>query len=204
MSSGALAATGVLFAAVLVFSDVSDPAHEAWRDPLSFFGSPEAPRPQLFNLVLAALGVAVVFWAAVRAGTGPRPALALVAAAGVAMMLLALWPIDCSPIDVFCEVVIRGRAVSDAHVAHSVVALVFFVLLGAITVASCWPLVRSGDRRRLAGAVLVVGSLACALVIVRPFSPGAGLTQLVALSCAVGGLALGLSTARTTGTPTGP
>jgi hypothetical membrane protein len=179
-------ASAFLFGTVAL-SDIADSQHSVIRDPVSFFGSPTAPYPALFNGGLAALGVSTVAWALVWRHRLPTTTWCLLGAIGVLAAFLALWPIDCSPADELCEVLIRGRVVSRSHNLHSVVALGFFVSLALLasverlranrtrgTIGSQW------RRSAAAGATV----LATILLVARPFSAGAGVLELVVLASA--------------------
>ncbi len=182
-----LSAVSLLLA--IGIGDQADQGHGVWRDPLSYFGVATAPHPLAFRLTLGAVGIFAVAWVVVHAvqlGAAVRVASG---AAALSTIGLALWPIDCSPVDDLCEVLIRGRAVSASHNAHSVFAVVLFVALALIAVIVAVSAVRAG--RHLSWALSVgalLGVAASATVLLRPFAAGSGIAEVVAVVVAAAAL----------------
>jgi hypothetical membrane protein len=189
VASIAVLAAAVNLLVVLVASDVADSDHQAWSDPISYFGSAGAPYPSAFNASLALVGLTTLGWSVTCWWSGRRLLATATTIAGVTLVLLVLWPIDCSPVDDLCEVLIRGRVVSGRHLAHSYVALIFFIALFAVTVIAGRQTRRSssGAWRRAVASVFIVLSVAALLVIVgRPFGGGSGAAEILAVVVAVG------------------
>lgn len=193
ITSIGLAFSMVALAVALVRSDLADDTHHLWRDPISFFGAPSAPHPGIVNALLATVGVALVAWSVVRVAGARDVRYVLSGAAGALAVLVAVWPIDCSPVDGLCEVMIRGRLVSASHDAHSVVGLSLFVLLVAITGVTLWRLRRDwpGGRTMLAAGCVVIASVALVLLVTRPFAAGQAVLEVLLAGAATVAMALG-------------
>lgn len=174
---------------VIALGDGADGGHAVWRDPLSYFGAARAPYPWAFRFSLAAVGVFAGLWVVAHATQLGMVVRVAGGAAALSTVGLAAWPIDCSPVDDLCEVLIRGRAVSASHNAHSVFAVVLFVALGVIAVAVAISNARVGLRSgwwlRI-GAVIAVGSASA--VLFRPFAPGSAVAEVTTVVLA--GIAL--------------
>ncbi len=162
--------------------DQADSGHAVWRDPLSYFGASAAPYPLAFRVSLAAVGVFAGLWVVAHAAQLGRVVRLASGAAALSTVGLAVWPIDCSPVDDLCEVFIRGRVVSASHNTHSVFAVVLFVALAAIAVAVAMSISRAGLPSGWLGwigaAVAVVSS---AFVLLRPFAAGSGVAEVIAV-----------------------
>lgn len=179
-----LTATALVLVAAL--GDANDSTHGVWRDPISYFGSPDAPHTTAFNYALGATGLAIVVRSALLLARGPTVPAALYAIVGLSVALLAVWPIDCSPVDGICEVAIRVRTTSTSHRIHARLGVVLFVTLAAIPVETAWCLRRSAaSRRALAVVTAVVGVGGAIAVLIRQFEPGSGATELLVILAAI-------------------
>lgn len=179
-----LAGCGVFLLVAWVASASADGAHGLVRDPISYFGADAAPYPGLVNLAIGATGIAMIAWALSRWSSWPRPATVLVGIVGASSVLLALFPIDCSPADGLCAALIRARAVTVSHDVHSIAALILFAAMStiAVTAAGRAFVAAPGPAGRL-GAVawMILGVAGTVLLVVRPFGRGAGMVQIMAI-----------------------
>lgn len=174
---------GAAFTTVVAVSSWIDEHHSAWRDPVSYFGSPEAPWPTLFAVTLAGLGGAIV-WSGRRSPL--RYARVGLITIGVCSILLAALPVDCSPVDDACEVVVRAGADSASHDLHGYIGFVLHLAV-AVTAGFAASSRPFGIGRLGTTAALVVGLAGLApviLVLVRPFDAGLGIAQVVGFGAA--------------------
>lgn len=180
--------TSVVFIVIVAGSSWADESHSAIRDPLSYFGSRGAPAPTLFAMSLGALGAALV-WVGFRRFRRPVGIGLLIA--GVCAVVISMLPLDCSPVDDVCEVVIRAGADSVSHDLHGYVAFLLHlvVVLTAAGAARSRPFGTS--RLAITGVlVLFVASIfPVVLVLTRPFGAGLGVAQIIGFAAA-GALAI--------------
>ena len=173
------------FGSVVVVSSLRDRQHSLWRDPLSFFGSDEAVAPTAFAVSLVLAGVAIG-WLGIR--TRHRPTGVGLVAIGAGATVLALIPIDCSPVDDVCELIVRAGADSVSHDLHGIIGLGFhlavFVTSGVAAFHRSGH--RSPTRTALLAAAVAVTALPLLMVSVRPFGPGLGAAQILSFSVAAG------------------
>ncbi len=173
-----MAVTLAALATVALVSALADDTHSVLRDPLSYFGSVDAPYPLLFNLALGSVGIAIVHWALSRRRRTTTAFLLVSGAAGMMIAALAAVPIDCSPVDDLCEVFIRGRVVSVRHRVHGIIAAVLFSSLAAAMVATAVAALRT-RRDRLLVLAAVAAVLLWARIVARPFSEGTAIAELL-------------------------
>ncbi|NNE75100.1 MAG: DUF998 domain-containing protein, partial [Acidimicrobiales bacterium] len=185
IADAALGLAVLVYAGVLVASDLADEDHALWRDHLSFFGSSEASYPSAFALAQGFLALAALAWFASRWSELGRSGRILLPMAVLAAMGAAIWPIDCSPSDELCEVIIRNRAVSTSHDVHSLLAIVLFASLAAFAVS-----VSLLTRRRVAIAAAVVAVVGTGWIVARPFAAGSGVVELGVVIASVWNLKL--------------
>jgi hypothetical membrane protein len=174
-------ATAGLLVAIAVTSDIADRTHSLARDPVSYFGAASAPYPAIFNGSLALLGAALITWGVGRRVREPRRFLVLVAL-GIMVLGLALFPIDCSPVDDLCELFIRNRVHSATHRVHALIAVALFATLTALVVHATVRPWRKKARfsTRLMAAVVAFGAiLLVARITIRPFSQGTALAEIL-------------------------
>lgn len=172
-----------VFAVVLVGSSWADGEHSALRDPLSYFGSDGAPAPTFFAVSLGVLGAAISWmgyrWLPRGLGVG-------LVVVGVCAALLAILPLDCSPVDDVCEVVIRAGADSASHDLHGYVG--FALHLAVVATSGAAARLRPFGTSRVAAAgvvaLLLASLLPLVLIAVRPFGAGLGTAQIVGFSAA--------------------
>ncbi len=178
-----LATAIAAFVAVVVGSSWADRQHSALRDPLSYFGSDAAPAPTLFAVSLGILGAAISWigyrWLPKRLGVG-------LVVVGVSAALLALLPLDCSPVDDVCEVVIRAGADSASHDLHGYVGFVLHLAVVATSGAAARlrPFGMSPVATAGAFTLVLASLLPLVLIAVRPFGVGLGASQVVGFSAA--------------------
>lgn len=173
----------VVFAGVLVGSSWADREHNALRDPLSYFGSDGAPAPMFFAVSLGVLGASICWLGYRWLPTGLGVGLVVV---GVCAALLTMLPLDCSPVDDVCEVVIRAGADSASHDLHGYVG--FVLHLAVVATSAVAARLRPFGTSSVAAAgvftLLLASLLPLMLIAVRPFGAGLGASQIVGFSAA--------------------
>ena len=158
-------------------ADRRAPRHSAFRDPISWFASAEAPDPGRLRaglvVVAAALVVlAVVGWVTARRRVGV--ALALIA--GGLVFGIALAPLDCSIRLDYCEKLVAAGFASDAHVLHVALSAGLVVLTMVAAVAEA-----RRSRRPVGAVVAVVVIGAGVAMFAAPTSDLLGTFQLLTL-----------------------
>lgn len=180
----ALVVSVAVFIGVVAASSFGDPEHSWWRDPISYFGSNDAPAPTAYALSLVVVGAMTAAFARTATDGWISAGLTIV---GVSAGLLALVPIDCSPVDDACQVIIEAGADSVRHDLHGIVGLLFHVAVLGTAFAAAARSRRDSPALRIGRLVAASASvLPVVAVLMSPFSAGLGLVQTVALAALAG------------------
>jgi len=162
----------------VVRADRRSPRHQAWRDPISWFASDEAPHAERLRGGLLAVAASLVALGLIGVARR-RPPVAVITTliAGGLIAGVAWAPLDCSVRLDYCEKFVDAGLASDAHRVHVALSAALVVLAVVSTVLAA-------RRQRSAVSVAVVGVVLIASVamFVVPTSEVLGTFQVVALA----------------------